>query len=199
MIDKMSRGRMQVGIGRGISPLETKGFGVDPAERMERYEGTRQVMMQGLTQKSVTFKGKFFAFDNVPMELEPFQKPHPPFWAGVGTPEGGEMAGRNGFCMVANALTPVVRQITDRYRAAYRSAHPNAAGSPMLGLSRFVIMGETDVSRDRARELKVQRVTDDPVQGGLIATDYLLKRGRRRIAAVFGYRASSMTRGTKAT
>ena len=30
MLDQMSRGRMQVGIGRGISPLETEAFGVDP-------------------------------------------------------------------------------------------------------------------------------------------------------------------------
>ena len=30
MLDQMSGGRMQVGIGRGISPLETKGFGIDP-------------------------------------------------------------------------------------------------------------------------------------------------------------------------
>ena len=33
MLDQMSGGRMQVGIGRGISPLETKGFGIDPGER----------------------------------------------------------------------------------------------------------------------------------------------------------------------
>jgi hypothetical protein len=87
MLDQMSSGRMQVGIGRGISPLETKGFGIEPAERVARYEDTRQVMMQGLTQKTVNFQGKFFSFDNVPMELEPFQKPHPPIWIGAAPPK----------------------------------------------------------------------------------------------------------------
>ena len=37
----MSGGRMQVGIGRGISPLETKGFGIDPAERVRALRGDR--------------------------------------------------------------------------------------------------------------------------------------------------------------
>jgi alkanesulfonate monooxygenase SsuD/methylene tetrahydromethanopterin reductase-like flavin-dependent oxidoreductase (luciferase family) len=73
------------------------------------------------------------------MELEPFQKPHPPFWSGAGTPDGGESAGRIGFNLVANAPTAQVRAITDRYRAAFEGTH-----TPLLGLARFVIMGETD-------------------------------------------------------
>jgi alkanesulfonate monooxygenase SsuD/methylene tetrahydromethanopterin reductase-like flavin-dependent oxidoreductase (luciferase family) len=41
--------------------------------------------------------------------------------------------------MVANTLTPQVRAITDRYRAAFTGRH-----TPLLGLARFVILGETD-------------------------------------------------------
>jgi len=61
------------------------------------------------------------------MELEPFQKPHPPFWSGVGTPDGGESAGRIGFNMVANAPTAHVRAITDRYPRGIRWHSPSAA------------------------------------------------------------------------
>src|SRR4029079_10079323 len=82
MLDQMSRGRMQVGIGRGISPLETKGFGIDPAERVARTQEILAVMMQGFTQKAVNFQGQYYAYNDVPMELEPFQKPHPPIWVG---------------------------------------------------------------------------------------------------------------------
>src|SRR5690349_21682103 len=57
MLDQMSRGRMQIGIGRGISPLETKGFGIDPTERVARTQEILQVMMQGMTQKVVDFQG----------------------------------------------------------------------------------------------------------------------------------------------
>jgi alkanesulfonate monooxygenase SsuD/methylene tetrahydromethanopterin reductase-like flavin-dependent oxidoreductase (luciferase family) len=96
-------------------------------------------VQQALTSKTLTFHGAFYDYADVPIELEPLQKPHPPFWSGAGTPDGGESAGRLGFNLVANALTPQIRTITDRYRAAFTATH-----TPLLGLARFVIMGETD-------------------------------------------------------
>jgi alkanesulfonate monooxygenase SsuD/methylene tetrahydromethanopterin reductase-like flavin-dependent oxidoreductase (luciferase family) len=134
---------MQVGIGRGISPIETKGFGVDPAERLARYEETRQVMMQGLTQKAVNFRGQFFSFDNVPMELEPFQKPHPPIWIGAASTDSAARAARNGHNFVSLSTSAETRELTDHYRTAWTETHGNAA-LPKLGLGRFVVVAETD-------------------------------------------------------
>ena len=139
MLDQLSKGRFELGVGRGISPIETAYYGVDPAHRQKIYLETLQILRQALTSRTLTFHGEFYDYDDIPMELEPFQKPHPPFWSGVGTPDGGESAGRIGFNMVANAPTAEVRAITDRYRAAFAGSH-----RPLLGLARFVIMGETD-------------------------------------------------------
>jgi len=139
MLDQMSQGRFDLGVGRGISPIETAYFGVNPEHRQAMYLEALAILRQALTGRTLTFHGKFYDYADVPMELEPFQKPHPPLWAGVGTPDGAESAGRNGFNMVANALTAQIRTLTDRYRAA---APPNA--TPLIGLARFVIMGETD-------------------------------------------------------
>lgn len=143
MLDQMSRGRMQVGIGRGISPIETKGYGIDPAERIARYEDTRQVMMQGLTQKSVTFQGKFFSFDNVPMEIEPYQKPHPPIWIGAATAESAARAARNGHNFVSLSTSAETRALTDSYRSAWQETRGDTP-LPKLGLGRFVVVGDTD-------------------------------------------------------
>ena len=139
MLDQLSRGRFELGVGRGISPIETAYYGVDPALRQKIYLETLQVLRQALTGRTLSFHGEFYDYADVPMELEPFQKPHPPFWSGVGTPDGGESAGHLGFNMVANAPTAQVRAITDRYRAAFEGTH-----SPLIGLARFVIMGATD-------------------------------------------------------
>jgi len=139
MLDQMSQGRFDLGVGRGISPIETAYFGVNPEHRQAMYLEALAILRQALTGRTLTFHGKFYDYADVPMELEPFQKPHPPLWAGVGTPDGAESAGRNGFNMVANALTAQIRTLTDRYRAV---APPNA--TPLIGLARFVIMGETD-------------------------------------------------------
>ncbi len=145
MLDQMSKGRMQVGIGRGISPIETKGFGIDPTERVARYEDTRQVMMQGLTQKAVTFQGKYFSFDNVPMELEPYQKPHPPIWIGAATAESATRAARNGHNFVSLSTSAETRALTDSYRSAWRETRGDTP-LPKLGLGRFVVVADTDAA-----------------------------------------------------
>jgi alkanesulfonate monooxygenase SsuD/methylene tetrahydromethanopterin reductase-like flavin-dependent oxidoreductase (luciferase family) len=106
------------------------------------YVEALQIVRQALTSRTLTFHGQFYDYTDVPIELEPFQKPHPPFWAGAGTPDGGDSAGQNGFNLVANTLTPQVRAIVERYRAALAAAHPDA--TPLIGLARFVILGETD-------------------------------------------------------
>src|SRR6476659_163567 len=89
-LDQMSGGRFQIGVGRGISPLETKCFGVDPAERQGRYAEIVEIITQGLTRKSVDFGGQYYRFRDVPMELGPLQQPHPPFWIGLASPESAE-------------------------------------------------------------------------------------------------------------
>src|SRR5262249_42104583 len=141
MLDQLSGGRFELGVGRGISPIETAYYGANPDNRQKMYLAALQILRQALTGRTLTFHGEFYHYADVPIELEPFQKPHPPFWAGAGTPDGAEAAGRNGFHLVANALTSQIRTMTERYRAAFKAAH-----TPILGLARFVIMGETDAA-----------------------------------------------------
>jgi alkanesulfonate monooxygenase SsuD/methylene tetrahydromethanopterin reductase-like flavin-dependent oxidoreductase (luciferase family) len=139
MLDQLSRGRFELGVGRGISPIETAYYGINPDHRQKMYLEALQILRQALTQRTLTFHGEFYRYVDVPIELEPFQKPHPPFWAGTATPDGAETAARNGFNLVANALTSQIRTLTDCYRAAFKGMH-----TPMLGLARFVIMADTD-------------------------------------------------------
>lgn len=145
MLDQISSGRMQIGIGRGISPLETRGFGIDPGERIARYEDTCAVMMQGLTRKVVDFHGRFFRFDNVPMELEPYQKPHPPIWIGTASPDSAARAARHGHNIVSLSTSAETRAMTDNYRKAWIETHGDQP-LPRLGLGRFIVVADTDAA-----------------------------------------------------
>ena len=51
-----------------------------------------KVVMQALTQDVVDFHGKFFDFTNVPIELKPYQLPHPPLWYATTSTEGAARA-----------------------------------------------------------------------------------------------------------
>ena len=102
--------------------------------------------MQGLTQKAVTFKGKFFSFDNVPMELEPFQKPHPPIWIGaVERRKRGARRAQRPQLRLARAPPRRRAKLTDSYRAAWKDAHGDKP-LPKLGLGRFIVVGDTDAA-----------------------------------------------------
>jgi alkanesulfonate monooxygenase SsuD/methylene tetrahydromethanopterin reductase-like flavin-dependent oxidoreductase (luciferase family) len=145
MLDQMSGGRFQLGIGRGISPLETRCFGVDPDERQRRYEEITKILMQGLTGKEVDFEGQFYSFRNVPMELGPLQQPHPPIWLGVATPDSAERAGRNGSNVVSLSTAAETRVLTDRYRKGWHETNGDTP-PPRLGLGRFIVCADTDAA-----------------------------------------------------
>ena len=102
MLDQMSRGRFLLGIGKGISPIEVGYYGVDYKNADKMFAESFAIIMQALTQKTVDFEGEFFRFKNVPMELAPFQQPHPPLWYGVVNPDSAERAAKAGMNIISN-------------------------------------------------------------------------------------------------
>ena len=87
MLDQMSGGRMLLGVGRGISPIELRYYGIDPETAPAMYAEALEVILRGMTSAELSFEGKFYRYDKVPMELQPFQRPHPPLWYGIGRPD----------------------------------------------------------------------------------------------------------------
>src|SRR5262245_53839043 len=94
MLDQMSHGRLEIGFGRGSPTRELVFFGQDPAQSEEIYTEALEIILKGMTEPSLSYRGKHFQFDNVPMELKPLQRPHPPVWYGVHAPESARRAAR---------------------------------------------------------------------------------------------------------
>jgi len=61
------------------------------------------VLQLGLTKPVLDFEGKYYTYTDVPMALQPLQKPHPPFWYGVTRPESAAWAAKNRVNAVMNA------------------------------------------------------------------------------------------------
>jgi alkanesulfonate monooxygenase SsuD/methylene tetrahydromethanopterin reductase-like flavin-dependent oxidoreductase (luciferase family) len=144
MLDQMGGGRLQVGVGRGISPIEVGYFGVAPDEAQAIYIEAYAVLMQALTQPSVNHRGRHFSFDNVPMVLTPLQTPHPPLWYGVGNPEGVDWCVANRINAVVNGPVARVREITDRFRQRWSETGNALAHMPLIGTNRHVVVAHTD-------------------------------------------------------
>jgi alkanesulfonate monooxygenase SsuD/methylene tetrahydromethanopterin reductase-like flavin-dependent oxidoreductase (luciferase family) len=144
MLDHLSRGRIEIGIGRGASPHELTYFGVDPDQAQAIYVEAYAVIMQALTQTQVNFSGLHFRFANVPIDIKPAQLPHPPLWYAVPVPEGAAWPAQNKINVVCGGPLPHVREITDRYRAEWAAAGNAQDALPLLGINRFVVAADTD-------------------------------------------------------
>jgi len=144
MLDHLSQGRIEIGIGRGASPHELGYWGVDSDKAQAIYVEAYNVIMQALTNEEVNFAGRHFHFERVPIDLKPLQLPHPPLWYAVPVPEGAVWPAENRINIVCAGPLPRVREITDRYRAAWAAAGHPLDQLPLLGINRFVVAADSD-------------------------------------------------------
>jgi alkanesulfonate monooxygenase SsuD/methylene tetrahydromethanopterin reductase-like flavin-dependent oxidoreductase (luciferase family) len=144
MLDQLSGGRLEIGFGRGSSPAEVSFYGQDPTKAQDIYTEARALIIQGLTQKTLTFEGKFFSFKDVPMELESLQKPYPPMWYGVHSVEASERAAHQALNMVSLDSAKDTRAYNDRYRQVWQQLHGDKTPTPKLGLSRFIVIAKNE-------------------------------------------------------
>jgi alkanesulfonate monooxygenase SsuD/methylene tetrahydromethanopterin reductase-like flavin-dependent oxidoreductase (luciferase family) len=143
MLDQMSKGRLEVGFGRGVSPHEVGYFGVDAQRSSKIYTEAYQVILQGLQSREINFDGEIFQLKGVPVELECVQKPHPPIWYGLSHPNAVPWTAQNGINIVCNGRSEPVRAITDRYRQEWQQAGSKGGVLPMMGLGRHLMVAET--------------------------------------------------------
>src|SRR2546429_8993015 len=62
MLDQLSRGRFELGVGRGISPIETAYYGINPDHRQKMYLEALQILRQALTGGTLTIHGEFYHY-----------------------------------------------------------------------------------------------------------------------------------------
>jgi len=143
MLDQMSGGRLEIGFGRGSVPAELVYYGQKPEDAQAVYAEALDLILKGLAEPSLSFRGRFFQFDDVPMELAPCQKPHPPVWYGVHAPESAARAARKGLQVVSLDPAAATRASFDSFRAAWCEAQ-GAKPLPLMGLGRFIVVADTD-------------------------------------------------------
>ena len=151
MLDQMSGGRLDVGFGRGASPIELDLFGVNPDEARDIYDEALAIVVRGLSERLLSFKGKHFAFENVPMELEPLQRPHPPLWYGVHANDSAVRSARQGLNVISLDGVTATRGFSDSYRAAWKDSG-RAGPMPKFGLGRMLVVADTDAEALRLAE-----------------------------------------------
>jgi alkanesulfonate monooxygenase SsuD/methylene tetrahydromethanopterin reductase-like flavin-dependent oxidoreductase (luciferase family) len=97
-LDLLSRGRLDLGIGKGYRHSEFKGFQIAPEEAEARFEEALEVMTRAwTTRERFSHRGRFWQFEDIVVEPPPAQLPHPPLWVAAGNPHSIKRAAARGF------------------------------------------------------------------------------------------------------
>jgi alkanesulfonate monooxygenase SsuD/methylene tetrahydromethanopterin reductase-like flavin-dependent oxidoreductase (luciferase family) len=155
MLDHLSYGRLDVGVGRGISPYEMEFHKVKHEDARDIFFDAYKCLNAGLASDTLTYKGKYYAYDNVPIVMHPLQQPHPPFWYASTNETGSTWAGEHGLHFVTLGPTAMAKACIDTYKAALAKrgapAQPKAefSGGAVIGVQRHIFVADTDAEAVR--------------------------------------------------
>jgi alkanesulfonate monooxygenase SsuD/methylene tetrahydromethanopterin reductase-like flavin-dependent oxidoreductase (luciferase family) len=148
MLDQISNGRLDVGVGTGISPAELGTYGVDKADGAELFDETLEIMKLAWTSERITYKGKRFTFDQVPVVSHPVQKPFPPLYYGVGSPTSAAGRLEAGF----NGITMSGRESVRGVWTSPEATQAVSGREVKMGVARYIV-----VDRDSERAWNLAR------------------------------------------
>lgn len=146
MLDQLSRGRFEFGVGRGASPYEIEALGMPADQAAEAYAESYAILMDYFAGSSPTLshQGRFWSFEDVPRKIKPLQQPHPPMWYVSASPESAEWPARNGVNLICGGPIDKVRSIRDRYREVASQPGSQSRPDALIGIWRFVVVADSD-------------------------------------------------------
>jgi alkanesulfonate monooxygenase SsuD/methylene tetrahydromethanopterin reductase-like flavin-dependent oxidoreductase (luciferase family) len=151
LVDIISDGRLDVGVGRGNRPAEFAGYRVPQQESRERFDETVDVMQRAWSEERFSYRGRFYTLDDIRVIPKPVQRPHPPLYQVCVTKDGIENTALRGWPMLNSVLFGPVEQLVTN-RDTYVSTLEKAGRTPAeiagllsrWGVSRQIYVADTD-------------------------------------------------------
>jgi alkanesulfonate monooxygenase SsuD/methylene tetrahydromethanopterin reductase-like flavin-dependent oxidoreductase (luciferase family) len=150
ILDHLSHGRLEVGVGRGVSPYELNFHKVDAEKSRDIFIDAFGCIIEGLTHERLTYHGPYYNYDDVPMPLQPLQQPYPPMWYGSSNTTGSAWAGERGLHFTTNGGTARAKENIAAYRTALAKrgaplqARAEFAGGAAVGITREIFVADSD-------------------------------------------------------
>jgi alkanesulfonate monooxygenase SsuD/methylene tetrahydromethanopterin reductase-like flavin-dependent oxidoreductase (luciferase family) len=173
-VDRLSHGRLDIGVAPGGGRRQFAAFGVDASTFISNFtEGLQLMKAAWSDEPRVTFDGRFRHVDDLPIQPKPVQRPHPPIWFGGQAPKALARAVRHG-----NAFLGAGSSTTAKFAEAVRGVRHELAEQGKdpaqfpIG-KRVYLMIDDDPTRARRRVLDglhriyggMPGVDDVPVSG----------------------------------
>ena len=107
-LDLLTGGRVDFGVGKGYRKAEFDGFCIPVDEASERFDEAMEIIRKAWTTEGrFSHHGKRWHYDNIVVEPEPLQRPHPPLWLAAGSHDSIRRAAREGYNLLLDQLAQV--------------------------------------------------------------------------------------------
>ena len=98
LIDVLSHGRLDFGVGRAYQPHEFVGLGVPMEQSRAMLREGLDIIVKAWTEERFSYRGEFWTIPE-PVEVlpKPVQQPHPPIYQATISPESFDQAAKGGW------------------------------------------------------------------------------------------------------
>ena len=155
MLDVLSDGRLEFGVGRGSTNYEYGNFKIDFDSRDARFQEALDIILGLWTTPGFTYRGEYYQVEDLTLAPSPIQQPHPPVFLAVSkTAASVDVAVSRDLPILTSFATPeadnldLFRLYADRSAAAGKT--PGVGEMPYF---RFVYLAEEErEAREYPRE-----------------------------------------------
>ena len=151
MLDQMSGGRLELGVGRGVSPIESLIFNLKSIdESRERYRETLDVFFKACQTDTLSFRGREIELYN-----KPVQKPWPPLWFPSSNRESIEFTAKHGYHTAFLGTTANCKAHYEQYREVWQrhrndpSRHNAQVAEPFLAKTQHLVIADSDAEAEK--------------------------------------------------
>ena len=148
VLDRLSDGRVTLGVGRGYQPAMFDAFAVSRKDKRRIFEWCLGEMIRAWQGEPL------LARDGEPVVLSPLpvQQPHPPIWVAAFGPKALAQAGKLGLPYLASPMEPVQRLRDNYQRHAEASDAAGVRRPAELPIMRTLFVAEDATLLARVRE-----------------------------------------------
>jgi alkanesulfonate monooxygenase SsuD/methylene tetrahydromethanopterin reductase-like flavin-dependent oxidoreductase (luciferase family) len=129
VLDVISNGRLDLGVGLGYRPEEYAGYGIDIKTKGARADEALQIIRRLWQGETVTFHGKHFNIEGARVTPRPVQEPNPPIWVGGFNRFAIRRAARYGDGYTG----PVTKEVLNTYREELKALGKDPAKARVTG------------------------------------------------------------------
>ena len=157
MLDQLSGGRLELGVGRGVSPIESQIFGLQNIdESREKYRETLESSSPPARARRSTTSGKHYGYQDAELHVKPVQQPYPPLWFPSSNKESIEFTARHGYHTAflgktgrLQAASSTATARSGRSTATIPAATTRTSRAPFLAKTQHLVIAETDDEAER--------------------------------------------------